>query len=156
MTPPHAATATAPTIRTTKRKAALPALPPEPWGWKLKRAREQYAGMTLDDAVAQLSRYIIVHPTTINRLERLDTPPVGRAAKRHRQMAYVLAMIYGLDPEQFGLLDEDVPEGMLAALHADLGPGPRGGGGSRMKAAPGIRQRVQGNRGFIRLGERAA
>lgn len=92
-------------------------LPEEPWGWRMKRAREQYAHLTLDGLVDRLSRYIFIDKSTISRLEKLEEAPLN---PRKRQTAYLCTLIYGLDPEQFGVGPDDIPPG-LRDTALDLG-----------------------------------
>lgn len=103
--------------RTKQKDPTLAQLPEEPWGWRMKRARERYAHLTLDELVAILGRYIFIDKSTISRLEKLDEPPLN---PRKRQTAYFCALIYGLDPAQFGVGPDDVPPG-LRGTATDLG-----------------------------------
>lgn len=107
--------------RPKSKNQRLAQLPPEPWGWKLKRAREKYAHLTLDDAVSAVSRYMPVHGTTVSRLEQHPELPMGRQSLRHRMLAYLLCLTYGLDPEQFGLDPDDLPPGIRESVGRDLG-----------------------------------
>ena len=85
-------------------------VPPEPWGRRLLRAREDVAGLNLDEAAATAGHYVMTTASTISRLERLPTEPTGPRQRSRRQLAYVLcAYVYNVDPADFGLSSEDVP-----------------------------------------------
>ena len=96
-------------MTSTKKRKRGAQLPPEPWGRRMRRAREDYAGLSQDRAVDAISQVALVDATTIGRLERLEEPPTS---PKRRRMAYLLCLVYGLDPEQFGLDDGDVPPGI--------------------------------------------
>lgn len=93
-------------------KRKLERLPEETWGWRMKRAREDYAAWSLAKAVEEISPYVLTSTGTISRLEDLDHVPPDR---RRRRLAYVAAVAYGLDPAQFGLGPQDAPEGLVIA-----------------------------------------
>jgi hypothetical protein len=69
------------------RVGSLRPLPPEPWGRKMRRARES-AGLNMDETIAAMSRYHIVSTASISRLESQDhhqppnSPPLRRTAWR--------------------------------------------------------------------------
>lgn len=89
-------------------------LPPEPWGRKMRRAREDVAEWTLDEAAASIGRFYRVTGSTIARLEKLPEVPTDI---RRRTLACVAVILYGLGPSEFGLEGErDLPIGLLREL----------------------------------------
>lgn len=87
---------------------ALRAMPPEPWGRKMRRAREDVAEMSLERAVAAAGDYLLTSTSTISRLESsTDVPTMAR----QRQLALVLCLAYDVDPAEFGLSPDDAPTG---------------------------------------------
>lgn len=94
----------------------LRSMPAEPWGWRFKRAREQVAGLTMDQAVTLAGTYMLTSKATIHRLEKSDyAPTVFGKDKQRRQLAYVLCVAYGVDPAEFGLSSGDMPPGVELA-----------------------------------------
>jgi len=87
------------------------AIPPEPWGWKLKRARWDLNHMTLNDAVRLAGYYMAASEAAISRLESAAVAPHGPRSLRMRQLAYVLCLVYNVDPAEFGLSGDDPPPG---------------------------------------------
>lgn len=87
----------------------LAVLEPEPWGRRFKRAREDHAQLDLTTVAEKIARFRPVDRTTINRLEKLHEAPL-RASQR--SVAFLCCLIYGLDPEQFGLHEGDIPPGI--------------------------------------------
>lgn len=80
-------------------------LAPEPWGARLARARESSTGTQRQ--TAQLLRGLRGYSYgTIQRLEKLTEPPTDET---QRGRAMVLCLIYGYDPAEFGLRDDDFP-----------------------------------------------
>lgn len=75
----------------------------------MKRAREDHARLTLDQAADAISVYMPTSGPTISRLESLPGPP---ADKRRRMLACLLAVTYGLDPIQFGVNATDLPRAL--------------------------------------------
>lgn len=98
-------------------------MPAETWGWRLKRARMQVAGMNLDAAVAAVGKYMLTSPATIVRLEKEPVAPrtTGKD-KQRRQLATLLCYLYGIDPGELGLGPDDLPPGIRAVV--DNGGGP--------------------------------
>lgn len=94
---------------TPKRIDDLPPLPPEPWGRRLKRAREDVAQVSLDAAASALSAYIFVSGPTLSRLESRTIAPIDR---RQRGTAYLACVGYGVNPAELGLTAEDLPPGI--------------------------------------------
>ena len=80
-------------------------LAPEPWGHQLARARAD-AGHTVRSAAEALDGYPGLSRGTINRLEALEEVPT-KATQRHQ--ACILVVLYGYDPDDFGLGPDDVP-----------------------------------------------
>jgi len=93
------------------RGLGLRALPPETWGRRLARARTN-AGFNLRDVEERLAPYI--SRATLNRLEALETEPVRR---QDRSRAFLVLILYGINPADFGLGPDDRPPAMdLRAL----------------------------------------
>ena len=90
----------------------LRAMPPEPWGWRMKRAREGVAGLTLDEATFLVGHWMLTTKSTIARLERHPVVPVGPRTRAQRQLAYVLCLCYEIDPAEFDLGPGDLPPGL--------------------------------------------
>jgi hypothetical protein len=87
-------------------------MPPEPWGWRLKRAREVMAGLRQDQAAALVGYWMLTSEATISRLEDVPAVPAGPRSKSRRQLAYVLCLCYEVDPAEFGLTPDDLPSGI--------------------------------------------
>lgn len=83
-------------------------LPPEPWGRKMRRAREQVADLTLGEAAELASRFTLTDASTISRLESMTEPPTGARSKSQRQRAYILCLAYEVDPASLGLGPDDL------------------------------------------------
>lgn len=65
----------------TVERPELGVLAPEPWGWRMKRAREQHAGLVLRQVVDVLAVCMPMSDATISRLESLpEAPTNGRQA----------------------------------------------------------------------------
>lgn len=89
-------------------------LGPEPWGNRFARARED-SGHTIRTAAMALGQF---SHATVTRLEALDEEPTKL---RDRQRAFMLLVLYGYDPEEFGLGPEDVPPVIDLKKVRDLG-----------------------------------
>jgi hypothetical protein len=88
----------------------------------MKRAREEFAGMTLNEAVAEIGRHYLTSGPTISRLEdSLEVP----TDKRRRALACIAAIVYGLDPAQFGVSSDDLPPGTVNDIIATRMEGKR-------------------------------
>jgi hypothetical protein len=87
-------------------------MPPEPWGRRLTRAREDVAGLTLDEAATLAGRWMLTSKATISRLEAQNELPIGHRSASRRQLAYVLCLAYRVDPADFGLGSSDLPPGL--------------------------------------------
>jgi hypothetical protein len=85
------------------RGLGLRTLPPETWGRRLARARAN-AGLNLRDVEERLTPY--VSRATLNRLEGRETVP-QRAQDRGR--AFLVLILYAIDPADFGLTPDDRP-----------------------------------------------
>ena len=83
----------------------LRALPPEPWGVRLRRARELH-GFTQEHAAGRLGDFMETTGATISRLESLDVAP---DTPKRRRLAWALCVSYGVDPVDLGLTNEDRP-----------------------------------------------
>ncbi len=80
-------------------------LPPEPFGRKLTRAREDIAKLRMDQVANAISQW---YPCTAATLSRLENDPAMMPNKNQRIM--VLAVLAcGFDPEVFGLSWDDLP-----------------------------------------------
>lgn len=100
-------------------------MPPEPWGRRLLRAREDVAGYSMEQAVELVSTYMLTTKSTISRLEQQTEAPNGHRAAGRRQLAYILCVAYGVDPADFGLTPDDLPPGISRAMrtHESQGRG---------------------------------
>ena len=87
-------------------------LPPEPWGRKMRRAREDVAGLSLAAAAELVSPYLFTSGSNISRMEQLDGVPSGAQSRSRRHLAVVLVLAYGMDPAEFGLDLDDLPTGV--------------------------------------------
>ncbi len=91
---------------TTLRK-----LPAVTWGELLRRARIT-TGVGAKLTQARAARWIgrvtnrPIDPVTIGRLEALDVAPADRGRRR---TAYLLTILYRLEPSELGLGDDDGP-----------------------------------------------
>lgn len=85
------------------RGLGLKSLAPESWGRRLARARAA-AGYNLRDVEKILSDYL--SRATLNRLESLEVEPTNR---RDRRRAFLVVVLYGWDPADFGLSPCDRP-----------------------------------------------
>lgn len=99
---------------------ALRILSEEPFGSRMHRARIA-AGLELRPAAETISRYMFISHTSLHRLEHLDGPPLSR---RTRALGYLALLVYGFDPSQFGLTDEDLPEDLAEVLRSAVGAQP--------------------------------
>lgn len=98
-----------------RTEAPLGSLPVEPWGRRIKRAREDYAGLTLDEAVAAIGQFKLTSTGSLSRMESSEGEPTDR---RRRELACVAAIVYGLDPGQFGVGSDDLPPGTVSQINA--------------------------------------
>lgn len=91
--------------------APLPrrSLVPEPWGRKLLRAREDMAGLRLQDAADLASRWMLTSTAAISRLEARTEAPGGGRQQSQRQRAYILCLAYEVDPAELDLGPDDLP-----------------------------------------------
>ena len=94
------------------RSATFRPVPPEPWGRRLARVRQDVAGLTLSQAADLVGHFLPTTDATISRLESRATPPVGPRQRSRRMLTYVLCMAYGVDPADFGVSDDDMPDEM--------------------------------------------
>lgn len=86
----------------------------ESWGWRMKRAREDHARLTMDQAVAEIGRHFLTSKASISRMEDSREIP---ADPRRRALACVAAIVYGLDPTQFGVGSGDLPPGVVSDIN---------------------------------------
>lgn len=94
---------------------ALAVLDPETWGRRIKRAREDHAHLTLDEAVARIGQFKLTSTGSVSRMESSPTEPTD---PRRRELACVAAIVYGLDPAQFGVGSDDLPPGTKRQIEA--------------------------------------
>jgi hypothetical protein len=87
-------------------------MPPEPWGRRLSRAREDLADLNLDQAAALAGFWMRTTRSTVQRLETLQAVPTGPKSGSKRQLAYVLCLAYRVDPADFDLSPDDLPPGI--------------------------------------------
>lgn len=79
----------------------------------MRRAREDHADLTLPEAAVKVSRYQLTTGSTLARLEQLDEAPTNR---QRRVLATIALILYGIDPEPFGLGRRDLPPAIYAQL----------------------------------------
>jgi hypothetical protein len=80
-------------------------LPPEPFGRKLTRAREDVAGLRMDQLANAISAW---HPCTSATISRLENNP--DMMPNANMIVMVLAVLgCGFDPQEFGLSLDDLP-----------------------------------------------
>lgn len=89
----------------TVRASAVETLGEEPFGWKMKRARER-SGLGLREVAEVLSQVSMVSYGTVARLERDTATPIDR---RRRALAVLCVFAYGFEPAEFGLDPGDLP-----------------------------------------------
>ena len=95
------------------KSTALRRLGPEPYGNRLRRAREE-AALDQRTAAQQVSKFVRVDPSTLSRLEKLAGPPTDI---NRRTVIYTAAVIYGVDPSEFAVTSDDVPAGIVTSIH---------------------------------------
>lgn len=98
-------------VYTLRSGDALATLPPEPWGSRMRRARE-LAHLTNAAAVKKISRYWPTSTAALSRMENSADP----GDVRRSILAYVALHIYGFDPGPFGVSADDVPEKIRRSL----------------------------------------
>jgi transcriptional regulator with XRE-family HTH domain len=100
-------------------KRQLKSIPPEPWGSRIRRAREDVAGLTNEQAAAELNKYTSGSMSTISRLEHSPSVPPQR---RTREKAILLCHIYGIDPAELDLDVDELPIMLKRALRFPVTP----------------------------------
>jgi transcriptional regulator with XRE-family HTH domain len=95
----------------TKRQ--LKSIPPEPWGSRIRRAREDVAGLTVEVAAGELNKYTNGSMSTVSRLEHSPSVPPQR---RTREKAILLCHIYGVNPAELDLDVDELPIMLRRAL----------------------------------------
>lgn len=122
----------------------------EPFGQRLARARRA-SGVELREAAEKISTLMFTSHTRLHQLEKLDTVP---STQQRRALAYLAMLVYGFDPAELGLSEEDLPKGLQAVDLTVLVPEPPDGGGDqaqqgswctpdglrRLPPLPGIRE----------------
>jgi hypothetical protein len=96
----------------------LRVLPPEPWGRRLRRVREDVGGFNMEQATAEMARYLLVSTASISRLEGLAEIP---GDPRQLRTAFVLCLICGVDPAELGLAPKDSVAALPGAVRDALG-----------------------------------
>lgn len=84
----------------------------------MKRAREEFAHLTLDQAVAEIGLHHLTSKASISRMEDSQEVPTD---PRRRALACVAAIVYGLDPNQFGVGSDDLPPGTVSDINGTRG-----------------------------------
>lgn len=98
-------------------------LPPEPWGAKFRRAREDVGRYrSLEEAAAAISGYKLCSGSTLSRLEHEPFPPANRGS---RATAFVACWVYNVDPAHLDLDPDDVPHELVALLARRKPPRPK-------------------------------
>lgn len=82
-------------------------LPPEPFGRKLTRAREDIAKLSMEVLADRISLWHHCNPATISRLERRSEP----MPNANRTIMVLAVLGCGFDPAEFGLSLDDLPKG---------------------------------------------
>jgi transcriptional regulator with XRE-family HTH domain len=111
----------------TYRGLGLKPLPPETWGRRLARARI-LAGYNLRQVESILATQI--SHATLNRLEHRETVPIRR---QDRARAFLVLVLYRVDPADFGLGPDDMPPATDVRALARL----RTGGSGWMRVTAG-------------------
>jgi hypothetical protein len=123
------------------RGLGLRPLPPETWGKRLARARTN-AQLNLRDVEERLAPYI--SRATLNRLEALDIVP---ARRQDRGRAFLVLILYGYDPADFGLGPDDRPPATdlraLSKLRSARPGWMRGTAGRALAGLDALRQTVE-------------
>ena len=86
--------------------AALASLPPEPFGRKLCRIREDVAEILIEDLARRISQWTPVSSATLSRLEHATEVPSRDQA---RLVATLFCIACGVDPAEVGLGFDDLP-----------------------------------------------
>jgi transcriptional regulator with XRE-family HTH domain len=73
----------------------------------MTRARKS-AGLTLDEAAEMASRFMLTTGSTISRMENREEIPTGHKSAAIRQRAYILCLVYEVDPACLGLGPDDL------------------------------------------------
>lgn len=85
-------------------------LPPEPWGDKLRRARETApAGKITHARAATWIQAITMRPIDGSTIGRIEAEQGIPADPGRRRTAYLLCFLYEVDPAEFGLGPENGP-----------------------------------------------
>lgn len=88
-------------------------LAPEPWGSRLRRAREA-ADLTLKDAAEAITPYWRTSAATLSRIENLVERPSDDQARL--TLASIAALLYNVDPADVDIDVADIPRGAWEAL----------------------------------------
>ena len=82
-------------------------LPPERWGKRFRRARTEHARLSLEEAAEAISTRWPISHTTLGRIEASEDAPRSR---KHRIAAVYALVLYGVDPTDFGLSLDELPQ----------------------------------------------
>lgn len=98
----------------TNRAVAIPTgfrdLPPEPWGQQLRRARMTAPiGKISQEQAAQWIEAVTMRPIENSTISRLETRGEIPADPPRRRNAYLLCLLYEIDPAYMGLGPDDGP-----------------------------------------------
>jgi transcriptional regulator with XRE-family HTH domain len=88
----------------------------ESWGERVARARSR-SRLSLKEAATRVSTLIPASYSTLMRLEAFDGPPTDM---KKRAVAYLALIVYGYDPSDFGLSEDDLPRRITAEQVAAL------------------------------------
>ena len=94
----------------------LESLGDETWGERFLRARRR-SGVRLDRAAELIS---LVVPTSYGTLVRLEQATEQPRSQRQRLVALLALLVYGIDPQDFGLSKSDLPPAIDEERVADL------------------------------------
>jgi hypothetical protein len=93
--------------------AKLRKLPPETWGRRLRRMREDVAGMNLTEATEAMAQFQLVSLSSVSRLEaRTERPDDPRLLRT----ALLLCLVCGVDPAELDLVPKELVDGFPSVV----------------------------------------
>ena len=102
-----------------RRSTTLRKLEPEPWGSRLARARvTRPRGAISREQASEWLASVTMQPignNTVGRLEARSAVPSGHRSAGPRRNAYLLTILYEIDPAELDLTDDDGPGEMAVA-----------------------------------------
>lgn len=121
------------TNRATALATGFRSLPPEPWGDRLRRARQTApVGRISQEQAARWIQAATMRPIENSTISRLESSAELPADPGRRRNAYLLCVLYEIDPAELGLGPDDGPgelaerrlrrEARDAAKAAGIGP----------------------------------